>query len=96
MSQAVEVVLPEQLTIQQVQRLHEQFERVLQDRDNDILVAQADNISRVDAAGLQLLWVAKREAQECNIKWEWRSPSLALVEGARLLGMTQVLSLDQL
>ncbi|WP_054113342.1 STAS domain-containing protein [Marinagarivorans algicola] len=93
MSRKVEFELPELLTITHIQTLHEQFEALLGDQDNEVIVAQGAKVGRVDTAGLQLLLVAKTAAKERQIDWVWEAPSDVLKGGAKLLGMTQRLDI---
>lgn len=94
MSQIVELALPENLTINHVQALHEQIEALVDDEHNDSIVAHAKEVRRVDTAGLQLLLVAKEAAKEHQISWVWDEPSDVLVSGARLLGMHSKLDIQ--
>ena len=94
MSQDVAIELPENLTIAQVQALHEQIEALVDDQKNDGIVAKANAVKRVDTAGLQLLLVAKEAAKQRQIQWQWHEPSAVLIDGARILGMQQRLELN--
>ncbi|HEY7773499.1 MAG TPA: STAS domain-containing protein [Marinagarivorans sp.] len=94
MSQSVELELPEILTVAHVQALHEQLEALIDDENNDSIVAHAKSVRRVDTAGLQLLLAAKAAATERQITWVWDQPSEVLLDGARLLGMTAQLDIQ--
>jgi anti-anti-sigma regulatory factor len=50
-------------------------------------------VRKVHAAALQLFLSAIAEARLLGVQWRWREPSPSLVEGARLLGLTDHLML---
>jgi anti-anti-sigma regulatory factor len=94
MSQTVELELPENLTVTHVQALHERLEALVDDKQNDSIIAHAANVVRIDTAGLQLLLVARNAAKERQISWVWDQPSEVLISGARLLGMHSKLEIQ--
>lgn len=94
MSQSVELELPEILTVAHVQALHEQLEALVDDENNDTIVARAKDVRRIDTAGLQLLLAAKVAAKERQITWVWDQPSDVLLDGAHLLGMKNQLEIQ--
>lgn len=51
-------------------------------------------VQKIHAAGLQLFLAFMSEARSQGLSAKWRNPSPALVEGARLLGLTDSLGLD--
>lgn len=50
-------------------------------------------VRKIHAAAFQLFLSAVAEARSLGVQWLWREPSPALVEGARLLGLTDALTL---
>jgi anti-anti-sigma regulatory factor len=57
------------------------------------LELEAQDVTRVDAAGLQLLCAAAVEVKRRGDAVVWRSPTSAIVEGARVLGLLAFLGL---
>lgn len=57
------------------------------------VVLEASDLSRVDAASLQLLTALFRDAAARKVTTKWRSPSESLVKAASLLGLSGQLSL---
>jgi anti-anti-sigma regulatory factor len=53
----------------------------------------AGKLELVDAAGVQLLAVFVSALQQSGIEWSWKDPSPTLMNGARLLGLSQHLCL---
>ena len=71
--------------------LHQQLLRAMQDREPVEIDAEA--VSRVHAAVLQLFLSLTREARSLNLPVRWLNPSPTLVKSARLLGLADVLGL---
>ncbi len=84
------VQLGELLTIEQVAAMHAEFGRHLH---ADSVVLEAGALARVDAAGLQLLAAFVRTARARGVRVEWRSPTPALREATRRLGLGPALRL---
>lgn len=85
------VALGEMLTIEQAAAMHAELGRHLGAAS---VALEAGALQRVDAAGLQLLVAFTRAATGRGTKVEWRSPSTALREGARRLGLSGALGLS--
>lgn len=84
------VSLGDMLTIAQVTAMHAELGRHLDARS---VALDAGALQRVDAAGLQLLAAFVRAADQRGAQIEWRSPSAALRDGARRLGLAVTLHL---
>lgn len=57
------------------------------------LMLDAEGVERIDAASLQLLTVFYREAEELGYAVQWKKPSDALQQSARLVGLAHRLGL---
>lgn len=72
----------------------------LRQRLNDVIemdepvVFRSKDVSRVDAAALQLFTAFVIERQRHGRKVQWNEPAPALVEASRLLGLTAVLGIQ--
>lgn len=53
----------------------------------------AGKLELVDAAGVQLLAVFVTALEQAAIAWSWKDPSQTLLNGAKLLGLSQKLHL---
>lgn len=80
------------LDISVVQTLYAQLRQ--SSRAASAIVLKAENLQRVDGAGLQLLVSFFREAQRLNLSISWQGTSPALRNAAQLLGVAQHLQLD--
>lgn len=85
------IALGEMLTIEQVGAMHAELGRHL---DAKNMALEAGALQRVDAAGLQLLTAFVRAAENRGARLEWRSPTAALRDGARRLGLVDALRLS--
>lgn len=61
---------------------------------NKKVVLEGDQVERIDAASLQLFYSFIEQAKEDGIDVVWRSPSDALLNNAKLLGMEEALQLN--
>ena len=86
-AKSIELQLPENLTIAHVNNLHEQMESLINQQDHDAISVQADAVSRIDTAGVQLLFAFSKSAKEHSISLTWKSPSETLVGAAKTLGL---------
>jgi len=84
------VQLGETLTIEQAATMHAELGRRLGAKN---VVLDAGRLTRVDAAGLQLLAAFLRAAEGHGTGVEWRAPQPALRESARRLGLEGALRL---
>jgi len=80
-----DVVLEGSLGIAEAEPMHRQLLAVL-DAQVDISIA-SEQLSRVDAAGVQLLYGFVKEAKARSIDLKWMSVSDALLEAATALGL---------
>lgn len=85
------VDLPENLTIATAELLHQQLEPIVEKHQNVTL--NAEHVSRVDTAGLQLLYAFINEQHQHQLEVEWQSVPAPLSDGATLLGLSEALSL---
>ena len=51
------------------------------------LVLVANEVVRVDAAGIQALLAALNEISDSGRSWRWHNPSIVLTQGIELLGL---------
>lgn len=61
---------------------------------NKTVTLQADKVERADTAGLQLFCAFFKDAHASGMKIVWHEPSETLRKSAGLLGLTEVLGLD--
>ncbi len=54
-----------------------------------------EDVERIDGAGLQLLCMLMKSAGEKGVQIGWNSPSETLVEGAKQLGLQDLLQLNR-
>lgn len=62
---------------------------------NDKVVIEAAQVERIDGASLQLLYSFIEEAKEKGVDVVWDSPSEALMNSAKLLGMVEALQINK-
>jgi ABC-type transporter Mla MlaB component len=80
-------------TIKSIEELYQQFKRVLD--FHDIIEVNAVEVTTIDTATLQLLVSLKKEEKRLNKTIHILSPSSRFLESARLLGLSNVLELDE-
>jgi len=80
-----DVVLEGSLSIAEAETMHQSMMAVL-DANVDISIASED-LSRVDAAGVQLIYAFVKEAKSRSISVEWKSVSDTLLETATVLDL---------
>lgn len=90
---AVEMNLPENLTISQAHALHDEFEELLNKENTEQLVVRAAKVARADTAGLQLMLAVVQVTKERRIDLKWDQPSEKLKETAYILGLNDALGL---
>lgn len=94
MAKPAVVSLPENLTIMSVDVLHEQLEALLVDSHDVSFDAAA--VSRVDTAGLQLLFAFIRSMEKNGASCSWKSASELLIDASEQLGLKSHLKLNSL
>jgi len=75
------------LGIAEAEAMHHSLSRVL-DAHVDVSI-QSEDLSRVDAAGAQLLYAFVKEAKNRSIRLKWESVSDALQETTSTLGLSE-------
>ena len=91
---AVEMVLPDNLTVAHAHALHDELEIVLNKENTEELIVHADKVSRADTAGLQLMLSVVQVTRERHIGLKWDKPSEKLIEVAQILGLKNELGLN--
>ncbi|NOY62514.1 MAG: STAS domain-containing protein [Gammaproteobacteria bacterium] len=71
--------------------LHARLKQALETQSSVVL--DAESVEIVDTSALQVLCVFLREAHSFHIDVQWHQPSEQMLSAARLLGMTELLSL---
>jgi len=90
-NQNADIVLPEELTIAQSAEYHQRLmNRVEEGGDIEL---DGGSVARIDAAGVQLLFVIQRALSESGSTLRWSAVSPSLKESAELLGMAECLAL---
>ncbi len=84
---------PPELDIATASALHRQLLDALQTREPVEIDGHA--VRKVHTAALQLFLSLSVETHLQKLPVRWRNPSPALIEGARLLGLTDSLGLDE-
>ncbi len=82
-----DIILEGTLGIAEAEAMHQSLSRVL-DAQIDVSI-QSENLSRVDAAGAQLLYAFVKEAKNRSISLKWLSVSDALKETTITLGLSK-------
>jgi len=82
---AGDIVLEGSLGIAEAEAMHQTFSQIL-DAQVDISI-QSEDLSRVDAAGVQLAYAFIKEAKARSVAVKWESVSDALLEAASALGL---------
>lgn len=85
------VTFDEQLDITIVAACYEQLSQLLNEQKT--IVLNAENIERIDGAGLQLFVAFFIAAESLSISLKWESTSEALKQSAELSGLTSRLGL---
>lgn len=85
--------LPENLTIANVNTLHEQMEALINRQENDTILVHGQSVARADTAGVQLLLALVNSARERSIGLSWKSPSAALCEAVATLGLDNIIGI---
>lgn len=90
--QSNSIVLPENLSIaESVQYYQILIDRIEEGGDIEL---DADSLTRIDAAGIQVLFVIQRALSEAGNTLRWRAVSRQLTQSVALLGMTECLALE--
>lgn len=88
-----QIVLEPVQNIQTVAQLHQQLQRMLDECDKIDIDASA--VTQIDTASLQLLLVLKLTAVKSQKEISIDFPSEKFMEAANLLGLSEMLSVDQ-
>lgn len=78
--------------ISSVTEVHEQMKKLFK---NNKVILNGENVERIDAVSLQLILSFIQEAKINDVEVSWRSPSIAISNSAKLLGMEDVLQLKK-
>lgn len=87
---AIQVNLPEQLTIAGSSALHEELARIVE--STDVVTLNASQVEKVDTAGLQLIAAFAHERGDQSLITELRHRSDRLTEALAMLGLTAAFS----
>jgi len=87
------ILLEDTLNISTVTELHSHLVQALQ--GNECLDIDAANVNSIDTASLQLFVVLKQEALKLNKDIIFDFPSDKFIEAAKLLGIDNMLGVDQ-
>lgn len=88
-----EIMLDATLNIQGVSELHDKFLKTLQ--DHSVIEIDASAVKMADTASFQLLLVLKQEAIKQQKEVNFEFPSDKFIDSAKLLGIYEMLGLDQ-
>lgn len=77
--------------ISSVSAIHSELKELL---SNENVILDGEQVERIDAASLQLIYSFVEEARIKGIKVSWRSPSDVLRNNAKLLGLEDALQLS--
>jgi ABC-type transporter Mla MlaB component len=93
MAEGKQVECGERMTIEQVESLYSQLEAAV--LDNDYIELIADRVQQCDTASLQLIVNLLRLSKQQGNTVKWIKPSAAILNVAKLLGLTESLELTQ-
>ena len=93
MASTLDFKLPENLTIANVQHLHEVLEDIIDRKECDSIVLQAESVERADTAGLQLMLAFVNASKNEHLTLSWKSPSEKLCSAASMLGLEEALGI---
>lgn len=93
MTQAVEIELPENLTIANAHKFHDELELLIEKQPSHDMILQAGKVSRADTSGLQLLLSLVQSCKERQVNVVWDKPSAKLIDAAAVLGLSTTLDL---
>ncbi len=85
--------LPAELGIEAASELHREL--VAHVEDPAPVVLEAEEVTRIHSAALQLFCLFCRDRRDQGRQTDWREPSTALRSAAALLGVTTLLNLAQ-
>lgn len=83
--------LPAELGIESANELHREL--VAHVEDPAPVVLEAEDVTRIHTAALQLFCLFCRDRRDQGRQTDWRAPSAALRSAAALLGVTTLLNL---
>ncbi len=92
MSTSVTIQCEDVVNISGVNLLQQDIKAAIIDAD-EILI-KADNVERIDAASLQMFAALFHDAEELGISVRLDTPSDALIESVKILGLTDLLKVD--
>jgi len=75
------------LTVANAAELHQKLQAAL--NDSSTLNLKADEVEKVDTAGLQLFVALNKEVTKLSGQVVWHQPSQALAQAAKTLGLTR-------
>jgi len=87
-----DIVLAGSLCIAEAETMHQTFSNVL-NAEVDISI-ESEDLSRVDAAGVQLLYALVKEAKQRSVALKWVSVSDELKEATTMLGLNQSMGFE--
>ena len=93
MAEGKQIECGERMTIEQVESLHNQLESAALENDHIELIA--DRVQQCDTATLQLIVNLLRTSKQQGYTVKWIKPSPAILNVAKLLGLTESLELTQ-
>lgn len=83
----------ERLSIDRVEQLYGDFEAALSEGGD--IELDAEQLVFCDSAGLQLAIALQQKLATTDHQLRWRSPPAVLVETAQILGLAQILNLNE-
>jgi len=92
LSNSITIQCEENLNIAGVNLLHQDLKTAIHDADE--IVLKADKIERIDAASLQIFAALFNETEKLGVTVRWDNPSAALIDSAKILGLSDVLKID--
>ena len=74
-------------------RAREVFDALVAQEKSSVVVIDAADVNKVDAAGVQLLVAAIVRYRTAGAKWRWHNLNPSLSNAARLLGLSDALEM---
>jgi len=80
------------LTVANAADMHQKLQAAL--NESSTISLKADDVDKVDTAGLQLFVALSKEAEKVGGQIVWQQPSQALKDAAKTLGLAKSINLD--
>ena len=94
MKKTLDCRLPGNCSISHIAALRQELMALLSQKGKSSVALHADEVHKVDTAGVQLLYALVMALQAKGVQWAWVDPSQKLKASAKLLGLSALLKLS--